>query len=76
MIGFGQSRILTGLAGYGIATGLAFWNTTAALVVFILIPLLYVVSPVQRYWVSKYGLQTTTPHESIDASSPGNEQNS
>ena len=57
VIRFGQSRILTGVIGYGIATGLAFWNTTAALVVFLLIPMLFILSPVQRFWESQYGLQ-------------------
>ena len=58
IIRFGQSRILTGIVGYGIATGLAFWNTTASLAVFLLIPMLFILSPVQHLWESKYGLHS------------------
>lgn len=59
VIRFGQSKILTGIVGYGIATGLAFWSTTAAMAMFLLIPMLFVLPPVQRFWVSKYGLHPT-----------------
>ena len=57
VIRFGQSRIVTGIVGYGIATGLAFWSATASLTVFLLIPLLFVLPPVQRMWTGRYGLQ-------------------
>jgi uncharacterized membrane protein len=60
VVRFGQSRILTGIIGYGIATGLAFWTTTAALAVFLLVPLLFVLPPVLRLWTSKYGLYPHT----------------
>jgi len=56
MIRFGQSRILVGIVGYGLATGLAFASTKWALIVFFLIPLLFVLPPVQRLWTGKFGL--------------------
>jgi uncharacterized membrane protein len=59
VIRFGESKILTGIIGYGIATGLAFWNTTAALVVFLMVPMLFILSPVQNFWTRKYGLHQT-----------------
>jgi uncharacterized membrane protein len=58
VIHFGRSRILAGVLGYGMATSLAFANTTAALLIFLLIPSFFVIPTIQRWWTSKYGLDS------------------
>jgi uncharacterized membrane protein len=58
VIRFGRSRILAGIVGYGVATSLALVNTTAALTIFLLIPCLFIIPTVQRWWTSKYGLES------------------
>ena len=47
VIHFGRSRILAGVLGYGMATSLAFVNTTAALFIFLLIPSFFVIPTIQ-----------------------------
>ena len=56
VIRFVQSRIVTGIVGYGAATALAFVNTMAALIVFLLIPSLFILPVIQRIWSRKFGL--------------------
>jgi uncharacterized membrane protein len=56
VIRFVQSRIVTGIVGYGAATALAFVNTMAALIVFLLIPSLFIVPVLQRILSQKLGL--------------------
>ena len=56
VIRFGRSRIVAGIVGYAIATGLAFWNTTASLTTFLVIPLLYILPTVQKLWTEWYGV--------------------
>ena len=60
VIRFGRSRIVAGIVGYAIATCLAFWNPTASLTAFLVIPLLYVLPPVQRIWTEWYGISSET----------------
>ena len=57
VIRYAKSRIVTGIVGYGIATAAAFFNTTVALTLFLLIPLLFVLPPIQRLWTGKYGVR-------------------
>jgi len=56
VIRFGQTRIVTGIVGYGAATALAFASTLAALVMFLLIPSLFILPVIQRIWSRKFGL--------------------
>ncbi|MBS0260762.1 MAG: DUF1211 domain-containing protein [Planctomycetes bacterium] len=57
VVRFGRSRILTGIYGYGLATALAPLNTTVSLTFFLLIPILFVLSPLQHLWIDYFGLR-------------------
>lgn len=50
---------LVGTFGYGLASVPPFASTAAALVVFALVPLLYVVRFAQRAWLGPFGLEPT-----------------
>ena len=59
VVRYGRSRILVGIIGYGLATVLALCSTEMSFVLFALVPLMYIVPPVQRAWLRFYGLAST-----------------
>lgn len=56
VVGYGVSRILGGTAGYTVATACSFLSPPAALVLFALVPLPYLVPSMTRRWLRLFGL--------------------
>ncbi len=54
---FARSRIHVGLGAYLAATGLAFWDCRVAAALFLTVPMLYILPPVQRWWQRRFRVQ-------------------
>ena len=56
VVRYGRSRIVAGLVGYSLATLFAYIEPRFALVGFAALPLLYILPPIQRFWLRLYDL--------------------
>ncbi len=56
LICYGETRCLLGTCGYMLGTLLAFISPPAALAVFAAVPLPYILPPLHRAWLARYGL--------------------
>jgi uncharacterized membrane protein len=56
MVAYGRSRCLVGVVGYGLATALAWVDPRISLGMFALVPLLYILPPIQGVWSRAFGI--------------------
>jgi uncharacterized membrane protein len=53
---YGITRSMFGAVGYAIGAVVAFWSTSLALLIFAVVPLFYILPPLQRVWIVLCGV--------------------